>query len=118
MLNLTDCPACGLELQVPSTLLGERVKCPNCAKHFVAPQSVTEIRPVPVPPPAVPARLRHTYFCCPFCDSTERPLVRSRVAVGGWIIFFSLLVFFPFCFLGLLVRDEYHVCRSCGIKLD
>jgi hypothetical protein len=117
MLNLTDCPACGLELQVPSTLLGERVKCPNCDKHFLAPRSVTDIRPIAVPPPAVPVLIR-TKFRCPFCNTTERPLIRSRVSLAGWIIFLSLLVCFPFCFLGLLLRDEYHVCRHCGIKLD
>ncbi len=119
MLNLTDCPACGLELQVPSDLLGHRVKCPDCDRHFHAPHFVAEVRPAPPPPVARPVTVRHSRFCCPFCQSRERPLRRKRIALAGWIVFASLLIMcFPICWLGFFVREKYHVCYDCGIKLD
>ena len=116
MLTLTDCPACGQELQVPTDLLGHRVKCPECEKYFHAPRYVAELPPAP--PVARPVPVRHSSFCCPFCHSHERPVRRGRVSLAGWIVFAVLLVcFFPLCWLGLLIRDRYHVCYDCGIKL-
>jgi hypothetical protein len=29
-----------------------------------------------------------------------------------------LVCFFPLCWIGFLVRERYHVCYDCGIKLD
>jgi hypothetical protein len=38
--------------------------------------------------------------------------------VAGWIVFVVLLLFFfPLCFLGLLVREEYEVCADCRARL-
>ncbi|HEY3963122.1 MAG TPA: LITAF-like zinc ribbon domain-containing protein [Planctomycetaceae bacterium] len=57
-------------------------------------------------------------FECPFCHSRTPPNVLSNTSTAGWVIFgLLLLTCFPVCFLGLLVRDQYHVCASCGIKL-
>jgi hypothetical protein len=119
MLHFTDCPACGSELQVPIDLLGRRVKCPNCEKHFAAPHQVAEVR-VAAPPPVVrPLPIHHSHFCCPFCQSRQRPVIRRRTALAGWIVFAALLVFcFPICWLGFLVRERYHLCYDCGIRLD
>ena len=44
-------------------------------------------------------RRRHR-FRCPYCDSSARPVVQSKISVGGWIVFaVLLLVFFPLCWL-------------------
>ena len=119
MVNLTDCPACGSELQVPVDLLGHRVKCPNCDKHFHAPHLVAEFRP-PSPPAAVrPISVQRSNFCCPFCHSRERPVRRNRTSLAGWIVFAVVLFcFFPLCWLGFFIREKYHVCYDCGIRLD
>lgn len=123
MLTLTDCPSCGLEVQVPPELLGQRVKCPSCDQHFLAPRAVVEVLPtvarVPVVPVARPRTGRPRTFCCPFCLSTTRPLVRKRTSTAGWILLGALIVvFFPVCWLGLLLREKYHVCFDCGIRLS
>jgi DNA-directed RNA polymerase subunit M/transcription elongation factor TFIIS len=57
-------------------------------------------------------------FECPECGSTYRPITRSEISQSGWIVFAVLLVFFfPLCFLGLLMKDEYRVCADCGRRL-
>lgn len=61
---------------------------------------------------------RPTRFTCPYCGSQIRPVLKSEISAGGWVIFvILLLVFFPLCWLGLLVKDKYRTCRSCGIRL-
>lgn len=58
-------------------------------------------------------------FRCPFCQSTVPPRVRHKISTAGWVIFVVLLlVCFPFCLIGLFIKEDYRVCRSCGIKLD
>jgi LITAF-like zinc ribbon protein len=59
-------------------------------------------------------------FMCPFCRTTTPPYTGSKVSTGGWIVFALL---FLTCFgillawIGLLMREQYKVCRQCGIKL-
>ena len=58
-------------------------------------------------------------FRCPFCQSNLAPKVKRKISTAGWVTFTSLLIFcFPLCIIGLFIKDEYRVCRSCGIKLD
>lgn len=55
---------------------------------------------------------------CPACNSESPPVSASKVASEGWIVFFVLLFLcFPLCFIGLLIRDKYQACASCGIEL-
>jgi DNA-directed RNA polymerase subunit RPC12/RpoP len=57
-------------------------------------------------------------FKCPECGSTYPPLTRSEISQTGWILFVVLLLFFfPLCFLGLLMKDEYRACADCGVRL-
>lgn len=57
-------------------------------------------------------------FRCIHCRSTEGAMIRTKVSVGGWIIFVLLLfVCFPFCFIGLLMTETYRTCRGCGINV-
>lgn len=51
-MNLTlSCPSCQRLLRVPEALLGQAVKCPNCAHTFAAPESMEEPPPRPEEPP-------------------------------------------------------------------
>jgi serine/threonine protein kinase len=69
---------------------------------------------------------------CPHCHYGGRPLIRSRVAAGGWIflgvfafmcLFLALftcgisVLFTPLCLLGLLIRSHYQACGECGMRL-
>lgn len=57
-------------------------------------------------------------FRCPFCDSPEPPARREKVSAGGWVVLVVMLLFcFPLFFIGLLMKEEYRVCRDCGVKL-
>jgi hypothetical protein len=56
---------------------------------------------------------------CPYCDSTERPRTVWVISQSGWILFAVLLfVFFPLCWVGLLMTDPEHRCYDCGRRLD
>jgi DNA-directed RNA polymerase subunit RPC12/RpoP len=132
------CPHCGQRLQAPvprdKTVLGEMLaspitpgadKPPGVAVVVAAPppspvyEDVPEAVVVPDGPPrrsAGPRRRRG--FRCPYCGSTYRPIVRSEISQAGWILFAVLLVvFFPLCFLGLFMKEEYRACSDCGAKL-
>jgi hypothetical protein len=54
-------------------------------------------------------------WTCPFCRYQGAPLARSKISTAGWILFVvSLFVCFPLFFIGLLLKDRYRVCASCG----
>lgn len=58
-------------------------------------------------------------FRCPFCKSEELPEVRSRISTGGWVVFAVMIfVCFPLFWIGLLMKEEYRVCRDCGSTLS
>lgn len=61
-----------------------------------------------------------TGFKCPFCQSTAPPLVRQKISTAGWVWFillFGSCIGTLFCWIGLLMKDNYRVCGSCGITL-
>lgn len=65
-----------------------------------------------------PRRRRRSRFRCPYCDTPAPPEIRTKVSGGGWVVFVVLLlVFFPLCWVGLLMKDEYRTCYDCGVKL-
>jgi hypothetical protein len=64
---------------------------------------------VPLAPPNVPRNFR-----CPHCQSTAPPVVARRIGTAGWVVFFALLIIcFPFCFIGLFIKEEYRMCSWC-----
>ena len=128
------CPACETVLVVSTSLRGTKLSCPHCANI-----SVISGRP----PEDLPRKTgkatggsnrtklvasiakygRHSRppveFRCPFCNSNLAPKAKRKISTGGWVTFVVLLILcFPLCIIGLFIKDEYHVCRSCGIKLD
>jgi hypothetical protein len=57
-------------------------------------------------------------FRCPFCQSNDLPIVQRRISTAGWVIFAVMLIAcFPLCLIGLFVKEDYRVCRSCGFSL-
>ena len=63
-----------------------------------------------VNPPGTPAAA----WVCPFCRYQGAPVVTSKTATGGWVMFVVLLLMcFPVCWLGLLIREQYRKCPQC-----
>ena len=57
-------------------------------------------------------------FECPYCGYDGSPRTNSHISGAGWAVFIVLLlVFFPLCWIGLLMKDTYRVCGDCGAKL-
>jgi predicted RNA-binding Zn-ribbon protein involved in translation (DUF1610 family) len=76
----------------------------------------TAAPPVPVNPyanQAVPSGFR-----CPYCQSQNFPRVLQKISSAGWVAFIVLLFFcIPLCWIGLLMKEDYRVCSSCGMTL-
>jgi LITAF-like zinc ribbon domain len=101
-------------------------ECIGCGASLPRPADYAPPRPIYSPPvqpayivpivPVVPYVAQN--FRCPFCQTTYPPLLRQRISAGGWIVFVALLLFcFPFCFIGLLIKESYRVCAGCGLNL-
>lgn len=57
-------------------------------------------------------------YRCPNCMSQFLPRIEKRISTAGWITFAVLLVFFfPLFWIGLLIKEEVHVCPSCSMRL-
>ena len=57
-------------------------------------------------------------FACPFCRAHGAPLQRAKISTAGWIVFAVLLLLcFPLFWIGLLMKETYRVCGSCGSNL-
>jgi DNA-directed RNA polymerase subunit RPC12/RpoP len=112
------CPGCRRPLQVPRSMEGRQVSCPHCGVGLTALPVVQEAEPAPPPRRGSRRRRRLAGFECPYCCSTYPPAVRESISQTGWILFVVLLiVFFPVCFLGLLMKEKYEVCEDCGARL-
>lgn len=120
-----DC-ACGARLKIEDRLAGTTGECPVCKNRLLLNPSVIKRIPRLVDLDDVECDdedeeddEQQGRFICPFCRSNARPIVKSKVSTGGWVLFVVLLLFcFPLCLIGLLVKEDYRICSSCGIKLD
>lgn len=57
-------------------------------------------------------------YRCPNCMSQFLPKIERRISTAGWITFAVLLVFFfPLFWIGLLIKEDVHVCPSCNVRL-
>ena len=57
-------------------------------------------------------------FRCPFCGCNEAPITKQKVSTAGWAVLIVLLIVcFPLCWLGLFIKDDYHECYECGMKI-
>jgi DNA-directed RNA polymerase subunit RPC12/RpoP len=68
--------------------------------------------------PARRLRRRERSCECPNCGSVGDAYERKEIAQEGWIVMVVLLLtFFPLFFLGLLMKQNYLICRECGYKI-
>jgi len=55
---------------------------------------------------------------CPYCRMYAPVRIERRISTAGWVVFGILLLFtIIFCWIGLLIKEEYRVCSNCGAKL-
>lgn len=55
---------------------------------------------------------------CPYCHYTGVPRITQKISTGGWVTFVVILfLFFPLCWIGLLIKKDVYVCGQCGIEL-
>jgi DNA-directed RNA polymerase subunit M/transcription elongation factor TFIIS len=128
------CPACETVLVFSASLSGTKVSCPNCQNVAVIASRPLDVVAKPESKGAssnnraeLVASIENSgqqsregaRFCCPFCQSNLAPKVKRKISTAGWLTFSLLLIFcFPLCIIGLFIKDQYHVCRSCGVRLD
>ena len=57
-------------------------------------------------------------YRCPHCMSQFLPKIERRISTTGWVVFAILLVvFFPLFWVGLLIKEDVHVCPSCNTRV-
>jgi RNA polymerase subunit RPABC4/transcription elongation factor Spt4 len=57
-------------------------------------------------------------YRCPNCMSQMLPQIERSISTAGWIVFAVLLVvFFPLFWVGLLIKEDVHVCPACKTRL-
>jgi len=58
-------------------------------------------------------------YRCPRCMTQMLPRPERRISTAGWIVFAVLLVFFfPLFWVGLLIKEDVHVCPNCMAKVN
>jgi len=121
--KLFTCSYCGKSRKLPPLA--------SASQAVATPESEPELPPlvrkstfVPfqpgqgAPPSAFGTPVQSVGFECPFCHSRNPPIVHSKVSTAGWVIFVLLLLScFPLCIIGLMMKEQFRVCESCGIKL-
>jgi hypothetical protein len=56
---------------------------------------------------------------CPYCHTLAPPIIKRRISTAGWVVFAVLFFFtFFFCWIGLLIKEDYRVCSYCGAQLS
>lgn len=55
---------------------------------------------------------------CPYCGWTGVPLNSKKTATAGWVLFAVLLIlFFPLCWIGLLIQETRRKCGGCQMVI-
>lgn len=68
-----------------------------------------------VPVKSTPPKLK---MKCYHCGYKGVPEIHHKISTGGWVTFVVLLlVFFPLCWIGLLIKKDIYVCAGCGIEM-
>jgi RNA polymerase subunit RPABC4/transcription elongation factor Spt4 len=104
----------GLDQRRPATQQREYVPpSPLWADEAPPPQSTVQPYGINAHAPDAAAGYR-----CPFCGTTQLPLIEKKISTDGWLVFAALLLFcFPFFWVGLLMKKEHHVCPVCRVDL-
>jgi len=132
-----QCPACQLLMQSQP---GQKCLCPGCGQKILAPPepaNKTRLGVIPSNPP--PAKIEEVLdevevvdepdepkrkrpgFACPFCKTRKPPRAENKITTAGWVVF-GVLVLSCFgwvvCWVPLmLMREDEHHCRDCGMKI-
>ncbi|HLL74871.1 MAG TPA: zinc ribbon domain-containing protein [Pyrinomonadaceae bacterium] len=70
-------------------------------------------------PPAPAPLLSADNFRCPYCQTTQPPVVATRISTAGWVVFGVMIIAcFPLFFIGLLIKEEYRQCSWCRASLS
>lgn len=131
-----ECPNCLTRYTVSDDKAGRSTSCAKCRHKMKVPEPELQFADDHVTASAnwqtdTPSRRvvvreevtvreesRRRGYECPFCGSDSFFLEKTRVSTAGWVTFcIVLLLFFPLCWVGLLIREPYRVCGSCGSRL-
>jgi len=86
------------------------------------PLSITRTPDVQQLPPGFmnPYRPSGVGFRCPFCQSGAGVIHTSKTSQAGWVMVILLLLVLclPLFWLGFLMRENYTICRNCGMKIS
>ncbi len=58
---------------------------------------------------------------CPRCATGQMPRHQRKVSTAGWIVFSLLIlsgIFFPFFWIGLLIKEDVLFCSACNLRLN
>jgi DNA-directed RNA polymerase subunit RPC12/RpoP len=106
-----SCLECGADISQR-----QRVQtCPDCGSLFCSAMCIREHR-------------RHAHSTqpkgrpqlveCSRCGSSARPYQVNEISSGGWVVFAVLLIlFFPLCWIGLLMTESHWKCSDCGARI-
>lgn len=112
------CPGCKRKIEFVESEYELTFECVRCDARF---QPLRPAAPVEEEADDSPdAAHSLPRFTCPYCGTHDGPMTRSRVSPAGWVVFVVLLLSlfcFPFCILGLLIREEYNTCSCCGLRI-
>lgn len=136
-IQTSPCPFCETPLQVLHHQVGNAVQCPYCQTPLrleLDDQRVPFFResdmlldelpmmtPKPAPGQAPPAKhlpaVRDLGGACYNCGSMAAVHTRSQMSQAGLIVMVvMLMVCFPLFFIGLMMKETYYVCPSCGVR--
>jgi DNA-directed RNA polymerase subunit RPC12/RpoP len=106
---------CCLECGVDVTQRPRVQTCPDCGSLLCSSMCYRAHRYYAH---ASKSRPRARIVECDRCGSTARPYYDTKISEGGWITFVILLiVFFPLCWIGLLITETQVRCSDCGARL-
>jgi hypothetical protein len=93
--------------------------CPDCAALLCSAMCFREHRYHAHPKPRrPPPRRRLKPVECDRCGTSELPFARTVITEAGWVTFALLLVlFFPLCWMGLLITETRWFCSDCGARV-
>ncbi len=97
----------------------QKTQTPNRVQPLANPYLTNQS---PRPQPLVhqqPNNMAYGYRC-PRCASQALPNVTRKISTAGWIVFAVLLVMSMgiFCWIGLLIKEDVHVCPVCNLRIN
>jgi len=89
----------------------------------MAPEPIPPTHPPAATQPAATSHAPHGHGRglavrgCYNCGSTLTPVLRSKMSDAGLIVLVvMLMVCFPLFWIGLMMKEEYTICPSCGVR--